>query len=314
MEIYLVTSNPRLNEFQRQQLEEIGELQVLNVQKLSAAELVARAPNAEIVIAGPSGIEVISKELLEGLGHLKYITLLTVGYDWVDVKAAQGLKIPISNVKGASSESVAEHTWGMVLDLAKRITEFNRETREKGAYKFGDYRGKEVYGKTLGIIGLGDIGKKVARIAKGFDMKVIGINKSGRPIEGIELVNLRTLLKNSDVVTVCVPVTPETENMISDEQIGLMKNGVILVNCAREAIVNKEAVIKAVNSGKVFGYGVETPIMKPIPEDDPYLKHPNIIVTPHNAFNTEDAEVKTYDMVVKNIQSFLRGSPQNLVS
>lgn len=314
MKIYLVTSNPKLNELQRQQLEEIGEVAVLDVQKLSATDLIKQAPDAEILIAGSSGIEVISRELLEGLKQLKYITLLTVGYNWVDIEAAQELKIPISNVKGANSESVAEHIWGMVLDLTKRITEFNRDAKEKGAYKFGDYRGKEVYEKTLGVIGLGDIGTKVARIAKGFDMKVIGVNKSGRPLEGVGLVDLKTLLKESDVIAVCVPLTPETENMISDKEFTLMKDGVILVNCARENIVNKEAALKAVACGKVFGYGVETEIMKPISPEDPYLKHPNIIVTPHNAFNTEDAEAKTYDMVVENIKSFLEGSPQNLIS
>lgn len=314
MKIYLVTSNPGLNEFQRQQLEKAGKLIALNVQKLSTTELVEQAPDAEILIAGSSGIGAISRELLEGLKQLKYITLLTVGYDWVDIEAAKDRGIPISNVKGANSESVAEHIWGMILDLAKRITEFNRDAREKGAYKFGDYRGKEVHEKTLGVIGLGDIGTKVARIAKGFDMKVIGVNKSGRPVKGVTLVDLPTLLRESDATAVCVPLTPETENMISDEQFKLMKDGVILVNCAREAIVNKEAVLNAVTCGKVFGYGVETPIMKPVPKDDPYLKYPNIIVTPHNAFNTEDAEVKTYDMAVENIQSFLKGSPQNLIT
>lgn len=314
MKIHLVTFNPRPTDSQKQQLRELGDLAIVNVQKLSATEVVEKVPDAEILIVGSSGVEEVSEGLLEGLKRLKYITLLTVGYAWVDVKAAQELNIPISNVKGANSESVAEHTWGMILDLAKRITEFNRDVREKGAYKFGEYCGKEVYGKTLGVIGVGDIGTKVARIARGFDMRVLGVNKSGRLVEGVELTDLENLLKESDVITICVPLTPETESMVSDKEFTLMKDGAILVNCAREDVVNKEAVLKVIASGKIFGYGVETEIMKPIQSNDPYLKYPNVIVTPHNAFNTEDARRKVYDTAIANIQSFLDGSPQNLIT
>ncbi|MEO8581766.1 MAG: NAD(P)-dependent oxidoreductase [Patescibacteria group bacterium] len=233
--------------------------------------------------------------------------------DWVDLKAAQELGIPISNIKGANSESVAEHTWGMILDLGKRITEFNRDAISKGSYKFGDYRGVEVYGKTIGIVGLGDIGKKVARIAHGFDMRVLGINKSGNSVEGIELVDFPTLLKHSDVIAVCVPYSSETDNIIGKDQIAQMKEGVIVVNPARPEMTNKEAILNGLRSGKIFGFGIETDIMQPIPKDDPYLIHPRIIATPHNAFNTVDAEVKSFDTVIENIRSFLEGKPQNVV-
>lgn len=314
MKIYLIVSASQLTPDQQTRIESLGEFKFIKAQKLSAQEVISKIPDAEILIAGGSGIEKISRELLKGLKKLKYITTLSVGFDWVDIEAAKQLNIQVSNVPGANSEAVAEHTWGMILDLGKRITEFNRGLIMHGTYEFPNYKGREVYGKTLGIIGLGNIGKKVARIAKGFDMRVIGANKSNQPVDGVELVTLDVLLKESDVIAVCVPFTPETNNMIDAPQINLMKDGVIVVNCSVYQTVNKEAIIKAVDSGKVFGYGIETEIMKPIPADDPYLSNPRILVTPHNAFNTAETEVKVMNGAISNVQSFLSGNPNNLVT
>jgi phosphoglycerate dehydrogenase-like enzyme len=312
--IFLITSNPLMSDAMKGELEVVGELTIINAQKLTATEVISRASDAEVLIAGSSGIEVISRELLQGLKKLKLVATLTVGLAWVDVEAANELGITVCNIKGANAESVAEHAWGLILDVAKRITEFDRDSRNKGAYKFADYVGKEVYGKTIGIIGLGDIGTKIARIAHGFDMRVLGFNRSKKEIEGIEQVDLEKLLKESDVVVTTVPLTPETTNLISDKEIALMKDGVILVNPAMEPITNKESVLKGLESGKIFGFGIETEIMKPIPEDSPYFQHPRIVVTPHNAFNTEDANTKSYDLAVANVKAFLAGKPQNVVT
>ncbi len=179
MKIYLITSNPTISDAMKDYLERLGELVVINAQKMTTSDVIIKASDAEILIAGSSGIERISKEMLQGLKKLKLIVTLTVGVAWVDIEAAKELGIRVCNIKGANAESVAEHAWGMILDLAKRITEFDRGVRNKGDYKFADYTGKEVYGKTIGIIGLGDIGSKVARIAQGFNMKVLGFNRSG---------------------------------------------------------------------------------------------------------------------------------------
>lgn len=313
MKIYCITANPRINKEQLVEFKKLGNFKVINASKLSVSEIIKKIPDVGILVVGSSGVEGITKELLVGLKKLKFITTLTVGMAWVDLKTAKKLKIPVSNIKGSNSESVAEHAWGMILDLAKRITEFDRDVRNKGAYKFGEYQGKEVYGKTIGIIGLGDIGKKVARIAKAFNMEILGVNKSGKKVAGVKLTSLRTLLKNSDVVVVAVPLTRETENMISDREISLMKTGAILVNTAMEPIVNKPAVLKALREGSLYGYGIETDIMKPIPNNDPYFKLPRLVVTPHNAFNTEDAERLSFDVSIQNIKSFLKGKPSNRV-
>lgn len=313
MKICFITSNPQI-EYVKTDLEKLGELSVHNRQKLSVDEVVALANDSEVLVAGSSGIERISKELIDQLPKLKFIALLTVGTDWVDLVYAKEKRITVSNIKGANSESVAEQTWGMILDLAKRITEFDRDARLKGAFRFNDYKGKEIFGKTLGVIGLGDIGKKVARGAKGFEMRVLGLNKSRQPVEGVELVELPQLLKESDVIAVCAPLTPETNNIISIEEIAQMKDGVILVNTSREELVNKDAVIEGLKSGKIFGYGIETAIMTPIAQEDPYFTASSrVIATPHNAFNTEDADKKSYELVAENIKAWIEGKPQNTV-
>lgn len=314
MRIYLITKNAQPTKEQIDKLNKLGDFKWIDAIKLSTQDVIDRAGDAEVLILGSSGVEKISEGLLSGLKSLKFISLLTVGTNWVDLEAARKCNIQISNIKGANSEAVAEHTWAMILNLAKRVNEFERDVREKGAFNFGPYRGKEVFGKTLGIIGLGDIGKKVARIAQGFNMKTIGVNVRGKKVEDIELVDLDTLLKKSDVITICAPLTKDTENMIDVKEIEKMKEGVILVNCARHQITNKEAVIKGVQSKKLFGFGIETEIMQPVDKNDEYLKYPNIIITPHNAFNTEDAEIKSFDTVISNIEGFLAGKLVNLVT
>jgi phosphoglycerate dehydrogenase-like enzyme len=314
MKIYLITSNPSLSESMKKRLQSLGDFMIIDAEKLTKNEIISKASDAEILIVGSSGVENISKEILNDLKNLKMIATLTVGVSWIDLQAAKDLGIIVCNVKGANSESVAEHAWGLILDLSKRITEFDRSVRNDGAFKFGEFTGKEVYGKTLGIIGLGNIGTKVARIAKGFDMKILGFNRSQKNISNVIQVDKETLLKESDVIVICLPLTTDTVDFISDKEISLMKTGVILVNTAMEPITNQSAVLKGLHGGKIFGFGIETEIMKPIPTDSPYFKHPQVVVTPHNAFNTEDANIKTYELAISNIEAFIKGQPQNIVN
>jgi glycerate dehydrogenase len=311
MKIYLITSNPVIGDVLKVDLEKAGDFKIIDGQKLTAEQIIEKAGDAEILIAGSSGVEKISDELLNGLPNLKYVSTLTVGLAWVDIDAVKKHGVKLSNVKGANSESVAEHAWAMILDLSKRVTEFDRDVRNKNAFRFAEYTGKEVFGKTIGIIGLGDIGQKVARIAKSFNMKIIGVNKSNKEVEGVKLVDLDTLYKESDIIAICTPLTSETENLISEEAVSKMKDGVIIVNSAMEKITNKEAIFKGLDNGKIFGFGIETEISQPA--DPTYLKHPRIIVTPHNAFNTEDANKKTYEMAVENVMKFIEGNPIRLI-
>lgn len=313
MKIVCVANDPVIKNY-LQPLNKFGELDVRLKGNLSKDEAIEIVKNAEILITGPESIENLSEEFLKQLSNLKYIALLTISYNWVDITYANKINLPISNIKGSTAESVAEHTWAMILDLSKRVNEFDRETRLKGAFNFSFYKGHEVYGKTLGVLGLGDIGQKVARIARAFDMKVLGLNASGKSYDGVNLVDKSTLLKESDIIAVCLPLNLDTENFINKEEVLQMKDGVIIVNCAREKLVNKEAIIAGLINKKIFGYGVETAILKPVDKNDDYYKFPNVIVTPHNAFNTVEGDKRSYELVIENIKSFLNGKPQNLIT
>lgn len=175
------------------------------------------------------------------------------------------------------------------------------------------YTGVELFGKTLGIIGLGNVGHRVRRISKGFQMRVLAFDRSEGTTKDYEAVSLERLLRESDFIGVNIPLTEETRDLVGEGEISMMKDGVIIANTAREEIVNKKAIVNAIKSGKVRGYGVETAIMTPLDPEDEYLKYPNIIVNPHNAFNTEETQKRTNEMVVNNLISFIEGEPKNLL-
>lgn len=312
--ITLIYANAQPTQEQERQMQRLGNYKKILAHQVEADEVIRQTHDADILIAGPAGVKEISATLLQGLKKLKLVCLLTVGTNWVDLRAAKNLGITISTIKGANAESVAEHSWAMILDLAKRVTELHLIAQTSHHYNVGDFKGKEVFGKTLGVIGLGEIGTKVARIGQAFQMKILGVNRSRKNIPGVKQVELDMLLKESDVIVVCTPLTAETQNLIGDKELSLMKKGAILVNCAREPIVNKEAVLAALKNEKLYGYGVETDLMVPIGKDDPYLSHSRVLVTPHNAYNTEDAERKSFDTVIANIKAFLRGTPQNVAT
>lgn len=316
MKIYIVGSAKEFIERIQKALEKSEQNEVLSIisSAISPKELAQKAGDCEILVASPSGFEQVSKEHIDSLPKLKFISTTSVGTDWIDIKAARTKGIIISNQKGVNAEAVAEHCFGMILDLAKRITEADRDIREKGEYRPSLYMGIDLYRKTLGIIGPGDIGQRVARIAKGFSMKVIGVNKSKKEISGIKIVNLETLLKESDVIVVTVPLTPDTDNMLSEKEFNLMKEGVILVSISREKIINKEVVLDAISSGKVMGYGFDADIMVQIKKEDSYLTSSRIVVTPHSASMTRESDKGYVDMTIENVNAFIMGKPIRVVS
>ncbi|OGK19602.1 hypothetical protein A3G67_01035 [Candidatus Roizmanbacteria bacterium RIFCSPLOWO2_12_FULL_40_12] len=316
MKIYIVGATREFNESMQNALRSSGQKDVSIIvvpKKITPRELAEKAGDCEILVASPSGFERVSKEHVDSLPKLKFITTTSVGTDWVDVQAAKEHGVIVSNQKGVNAEAVAEHCFGMILDVAKRITEADRDIREKGEYRSSPYMGIELYGKTLGIIGIGDIGQRVARIAKGFSMKVLGVNKSRKEVLGIELESLETLLKESDVIAVTIPLTTDTENLLSEKELNLMKPGVILVSTSREKIINKEAVLDAVDSGKVSGYGFDAEILSPIKKGDPYLKRRRVVITPHSASMTREANQGYIDMTVENVMAFLIEKPIRVV-
>jgi D-3-phosphoglycerate dehydrogenase len=315
MKIYIVGATEEFNNRIQNALQDSGQKDttVIVASKIQAKELAEKAGDCEILVASPSGFETISKDHIANLPHLKFITTTSVGIDWVDIQVAKERGIIVSNQKGVNAEAVAEHCFGLLLDLTKRITEADRDIRTKGEYRSSPYLGIELFGKTLGIIGVGDIGKRVARIARGFSMKVQGLNKSGKLVEEIEIVDLETLFKTSDVVIVTIPLTKDTENLLSQKEFDILKPGAFIVSISREVIINKEAVLSALNTGKVSGFGFDAEINTSIEQDDPYLKHNRIVITPHSASMTKEADKGYIDMTVENVTAFLSKNPIRVV-
>jgi len=260
---------------------------------------------------GSSGVEKIDSDVLSQCPNLKFISVLGIGTDFIDVKKAIELGIKVSNLRGTNSESVAEHVWGLILSLSKKITEAHNGTKA-GKYEFTSYLGTELQGKTIGILGYGEIGRRVARIAKGFDMKILAFNKSAKEAERVEFVELDTVLKESDVLVIALPLAPDTEKLIGEKQFSLMKHDAILVSPAREALIDKEALLKTLAEEKLFGFGMELDINTPA--DERFYAFPNVIITPHNAFFTTESEAKSCTMGVENVLKFIEGKSQNLVN
>ncbi len=312
MKISHLESIGQFPNYLQRKLLKFGKYSPLIKANISPEEALREVLDSEILIAAPSALKPLDEEFVNQLEATQHIALVTVGYDWVDVEACKKNNISISRPIGANSEAVAEHTMGLMIDLAKRITEFDKSFR-KGDYDFRKYQGVELYGKTLGIVGLGNVGSKVLRIAKGFNMEVLVFDRSEESCGEFEVTSLSKLSARSDFIAVCIPLTEETESLIADDEIDQMKSGVIIVNTAREEIVDKGAVLKAVASGKVRGYGIETAIMKQLKPDDSYFQYPNVIVNPHNAFNTQETEKRVNEMVVDNVISYIEGKPKNIL-
>lgn len=315
MKTYIFGSTHAFTESIKRELIKIKQLEVVSVtaEAISSEELAEKANDSEILLIGSAGVKNLSKNAIQELKKLKFVSVFGAGTDFIDLVELKKRKIVVSNLKGVNAEAVAEHCFGMILDIAKRITEADRGIRVKGGYRYSEYEGKEIYGKTLGIIGTGDIGQKVARIASGFSMHVLGNNKSKRDIGKIKFVELDELLRKSDVVAVTVPLTTESENLLSDKEFQLMRQGVILVSTSREMIINKKAVLNALESGKLYGFGFDADIMTPIEKNDPYLRNDRIVVTPHTAFNTKESNENYINMSVENVKAFLEGKPIRVV-
>lgn len=316
MKIYLVSAANDFSEDIENALNNAGimDTKVFIVKYASPEQLAENIADCEILVASPSGFKYMSDKHMDAMPKLKFITTTSVGTDFIDLKAAKDRNIVVSNEKGVNAEAVAEHCFGMIIDLTKRITESDRGIRERQEFEPGLYTGFDLYQKTIGIIGTGDIGKRVARIASGFSMRVLGVNSSGREVDGFEIVDLEHLLKASDVIVLTAPFKPETNKLLSKDEFQLIKPGSVLVSISREEMVDKEAVLKAIEDKTLLGFAFDADIGKPITKGDPFLQHENIVITPHTASVTKESEEGYISMTVDNINAFLSGRPVRVVS
>ena len=263
--------------------------------------------------------------LEESQPRLRIVAQMAVGYDNIDVECATRLGVYVTNTPGVLTEATAELTWALILAAARRIVEADHYVRwgEWGRTRTGWHPmmllGVELQGKTLGVLGMGRIGTRVAEIGKAFGMKIIYHNRRRRPEAeerlGARWVTLEELLRESDVLTIHVPLTPETRHMIGERELRMMKPTAILVNVARGAVVDTEALVKALREGWIAAAALDVFEEEPLPENHPLTAFKNVVLAPHIGSATRETRLRMAMMAAENLAAFARGEvPPNLVN
>lgn len=280
----------------------------------------------------------VKGDVLEKLPDLKMVTTRATGFDNIDIAKASERSIAVCNVPTYGENTVAEHTFGLLLNLSRKIYQSIARVREVGFVPDG-LRGFDLKGKTIGVIGTGHIGKHVIRIAKGFEMNVLAYDvKEDKEFEketGFEYVPLAQLLADSDIITLHAPYNEHTHHLINMDNIGSVKRGAYLINTARGGLVETNALVKGLDEGILAGAGLdvlegehelkeERELLsknfsagvdyKTMLQDHMLMERENVIITPHNAFNSKEAVERILQTTVENIQAFEKGKPINLVN
>lgn len=261
----------------------------------------------------------LTKEQLKNNPNLKFIGVLATGYDVVDIKGARELGIPVCNVPGYATEPVAQAAIGLMLELTLQLGYHNARIHQGEWTRCPDFCWWEhtpvsVYGKTMGIVGCGAIGQRVAEIAKALGMEVIGYNPHKKPGFAGKYVPLETVLTESDVISLHCPAKEDTIGFINEKTMGKMKDGVLLINTGRGSLIQEKDVAEALISGKLGGYAADVVSREPITVHNPLLKAPNCILSGHCAWATKDARQQILDVSVANLKGVLEGNPIHVVN
>ncbi len=266
-------------------------LEVVDLTSIPKEELIKHVSDLDAIIVRSA--TKVRKEMIDAAKNLKVIGRAGVGLDNIDVDYAKGKGIKVINTPGATSISVAELTIGLILSVMRKIAYGDRETR-MGNWPKKKCKGIEMYGKTLGIIGIGRIGKEVAKRAKAFGMKVIyyDVFKLSNDLAkelGVEYRDLDDLISEADVITLHVPLTPETKHIVNRERIERMKNGAIVINASRGGVVDEDALYNALKSGKLYGAALDVYENEPLKEST-LFELDNIVLTPHIGAQTKEGQ------------------------
>jgi len=284
------------------------ETRVYNTRPSSREELLARIRDTEIVI-NIRATSLFDESVLSQCSKLKLISIWGTGTDNVDLNAARRLGIRVTNTPGVAAIAVAEHTLALIMAVAKQTVQVDREVRE-GKWPRG--MATRLYGKTLGLIGTGAIGREVARLGRGIGLNVIAW--TFHPATDIaEWVSFEEVFRRSDIVSVHVRQSPETAGMIGAAQFQLMKPSAFFINTARGAIVCEKELLDALRSNRIAGAGLDVFEKEPLPPDSPFFELPNVVLTPHAAGITPETTEAGLALAIDNVFAFLAGRLQNLV-
>ena len=287
-------------------------------ERTEASQVIPRLRDAEIVMTNKTPI---TEALLDACPSIRLICVLATGYNVVDCNAARQRGIPVCNVPDYGTNAVAQFTFSLLLELCNRVGQHDTAVHQGNwaacpDFCFWNTPQMELAGKTLGIIGFGRIGRAVGKIARAMGMNVIAYNRSRHP-EGEAIgryVELDTLLRDFDIVSLHCPLTPENTGLINKETISKMKDGAILLNTARGALLNETDVANALCSGKLKGAAMDVVTSEPIIAENPLLNAPNCIITPHMAWAPIESRQRILDCTIASIQAFLDGAPIHTVN
>lgn len=283
---------------------------------LSDEEVISAARDSEIILLNK---KVITAEIMDSLPRLRYIGLFATGFNNIDLAAAKERGILVVNAPSYSTDFVAQTTFAFILHFANSVSLYN-EAVAKGDwinsknFSFFTYPLSELRDKTLGIFGLGNIGRRVAEIGRAFGMKIIASTRTPRPELGIELVSKVELFKRADFLSIHCPLTEETKNLVNRETLSLMKPTAYLINTSRGGAVDEEALREALDSGKIAGAGLDVLSAEPMRADNPLRGAKNCIITPHVAWAAPETRERLVSLVGENITCFMKGTPKNVVN
>ncbi|MBR2497110.1 MAG: D-2-hydroxyacid dehydrogenase, partial [Parabacteroides sp.] len=286
--------------------------------RTSAELVVERAQGAEVVFTNKV---LLSEEVIAALPNLKYIGVLATGYNVVDIEAAKKRGIVVTNIPAYSTESVAQTVFAHLLTISNQVAHYSEEARTGVWTKCPDFSYTntpllEWNGKTMGIVGLGNIGQAVARIALAFGMKVIAYTskKKEELPTGIFPVSKKELFQQSDVLSLHCPLTPDTKEFVCAETLSWMKPTAIVINTSRGLVVNEADLADALNEGKIMAAGVDVLSSEPPKADNPLLNARNCYITPHIAWATLEARTRLMQTAVDNLKSYRKGNVKNNVA
>ncbi|WP_291400987.1 D-2-hydroxyacid dehydrogenase [Daejeonella sp.] len=298
-------------------LKHFGNLEVH--ERTSAADILERCKDAEIVFTNKTPLR---EDVLAQLPDLKYIGVLATGYNVVDVDFARTLGIKVANVPGYGTASVVQLTFSLLFELCLHVQRhsdsvFNGDWVASADFCYWNYPLIELESKTLGIIGFGSIGQKVADVASALGMNVLAYSRTQTDQshrKNFKWTSLDELLKVSDVVSIHCPLFPETQNLINKNTLNLMKKSAFFLNTSRGPIVNEQDLADALNAGLIAGAGLDVLSVEPPASNNPLLSAKNCLITPHIAWATKEARARLMAIVEQNLAAYLEGNPINIIN
>lgn len=294
-------------------LKEVAELKIFEGRPKNHEEYLSRVQGADVILLGWD----LPNDIIKECKNLKLISFTGIGYkNYIDVDYAAKYNIAVTNTPGYADNAVAEQTLALLFSVAKNVVQ-NHENTKNGLWDQST-PSFELMNKTIGIIGVGGIGGRMIALCKAMGMNVIcwTFNPSAEREKrlGVSFVDLETLLKESDVISIHLPYSDETHHFLGEKELSMVKPGSIFINTSRAELVDTSALVKQLESGRIAGAGLDVFDEEPIFKNNPLLKLKNVVLSPHIGFNTQEATEKILEISITNIVQFIKGSPENVVN